>query len=76
MAGASAAATTVAAIIIKFPGCGVGTDFLRPCGEEEEAVGGACHGDQRRMFFQDGLVGSAWGDWASYRASALRAWTA
>ncbi|KAL9139773.1 Light-harvesting complex [Amphidinium carterae] len=25
------------------------------------------------MFFQDGLTGSAWGDWASYTASPLRA---
>merc|ERR1711953_1077538 len=25
------------------------------------------------MFFQDGLTGSAWGDWASYDASPLRA---
>merc|ERR1712147_354607 len=24
------------------------------------------------MFFQDGLTGSAWGDWANYTASALR----
>merc|ERR1719225_1835380 len=26
-----------------------------------------------RMFFQDGLTGSAWGDWANYTASPLRA---
>ena len=26
-----------------------------------------------RMFFQDGLTGSAWGDWANYAASPLRA---
>merc|ERR1711963_466031 len=25
------------------------------------------------MFFQDGLTGSAWGDWANYTASPLRA---
>ena len=25
------------------------------------------------MFFQDGLTGSAWGDWALYEASPLRA---
>ena len=25
------------------------------------------------MFFQDGLTGSAWGDWALYTASPLRA---
>merc|ERR1711972_253385 len=25
------------------------------------------------MFFQDGLTGSAWGDWATYTASPLRA---
>ena len=25
------------------------------------------------MFFQDGLTGSAWGDWASYTDSPLRA---
>merc|ERR1719148_521723 len=25
------------------------------------------------MFFRDGLTGSAWGDWASYTASPLRA---
>eukprot|EP00929_Paragymnodinium_shiwhaense_P032991 TRINITY_DN18208_c0_g1_i1.p1 TRINITY_DN18208_c0_g1~~TRINITY_DN18208_c0_g1_i1.p1 ORF type:complete len:134 (+),score=6.48 TRINITY_DN18208_c0_g1_i1:314-715(+) len=25
-----------------------------------------------RMFFQDGLTGSAWGDWALYTASPLR----
>merc|ERR1712241_768457 len=25
------------------------------------------------MFFQDGLTGSAWGDWANYEASPLRA---
>merc|ERR1719427_1626535 len=25
------------------------------------------------MFFQDGLTGSAWGDWSLYTASALRA---
>merc|ERR1711869_150020 len=25
------------------------------------------------MFFQDGLTGSAWGDWSSYTASPLRA---
>ena len=24
------------------------------------------------MFFQDGLTGSAWGDWALYTASPLR----
>eukprot|EP00438_Fugacium_kawagutii_P029819 Skav219464 [mRNA] locus=scaffold4715:10027:10955:+ [translate_table: standard] len=24
------------------------------------------------MFFQDGLTGSAWGDWANYTASPLR----
>jgi len=28
------------------------------------------------MFFQDGLTGSAWGDWALYEASPLRATTA
>jgi light-harvesting complex I chlorophyll a/b binding protein 1 len=28
------------------------------------------------MFFQDGLTGSAWGDWALYTASPLRATTA
>merc|ERR1711953_1368154 len=26
------------------------------------------------MFFQDGLTGSAWGDWANYVDSPLRAW--
>merc|ERR1711881_285857 len=26
------------------------------------------------MFFQDGLTGSAWGDWANYTASPLRAY--
>merc|ERR1712178_427547 len=26
------------------------------------------------MFFQDGLTGSAWGDWALYEASPLRSW--
>jgi hypothetical protein len=25
------------------------------------------------MFFQDGLTGSAWGDWANYTESPLRA---
>ena len=25
------------------------------------------------MFFQDGLTGSAWGDWANYTDSPLRA---
>ena len=25
------------------------------------------------MFFQDGLTGSAWGDWSLYTASPLRA---
>ena len=25
------------------------------------------------MFYQDGLTGSAWGDWASYTDSPLRA---
>ena len=25
------------------------------------------------MFFQDGLTGSAWGDWANYADSPLRA---
>jgi len=28
------------------------------------------------MFFQDGLTGSAWGDWANYTDSPLRAWQA
>ena len=27
----------------------------------------------RGMFFQDGLTGSAWGDWANYTESPLRA---
>ena len=28
------------------------------------------------MFFQDGLTGSAWGDWANYTESPLRAFVA
>ena len=28
------------------------------------------------MFFQDGLTGSAWGDWANYTDSPLRAFDA
>jgi len=28
------------------------------------------------MFFQDGLTGSAWGDWANYTESPLRAFDA
>ena len=27
----------------------------------------------RGMFYQDGLTGSAWGDWANYTDSPLRA---
>jgi hypothetical protein len=28
------------------------------------------------MFYQDGLTGSAWGDWANYADSPLRAFEA
>jgi hypothetical protein len=28
------------------------------------------------MFFQDGLTGSAWGDWATYTASPRATYTA
>jgi len=38
------------------------------------SVGVAQEADSpKRMFFQDGLTGSAWGDWANYTASPLRA---
>ena len=30
-------------------------------------------GGSQGMFFQDGLTGSAWGDWANYTDSPLRA---
>ena len=30
-------------------------------------------GDHRNVFYQDGLTGSAWGDWSLYADSVLRA---